>query len=302
MSCASPASRSALRCRSTAASRRRSRCRSSRRPEDQFFLARHDSDPFSRWQAFNTLLTDALIAGFRQCLGGKRAGIPGRARRACRRHRRRRDAGARLPRAGAGAAGRGRHRPRDRHEHRSRRHLRRARGAGDGDRRGQRERCSRELYDALGGDRAVQPRRGERRPPGAAQRAARLSRASCPAAPSSRPRHFAAATNMTDRAAALTVLAHRHAGVAEATRGARGLRGALPRRSAGHGQMVPDPGDGAGRRRRVDTVSALTRPPGLLDGQPEPRALADRHLRRPPTRPASTAPTAPATASSPTPC
>ena len=39
--------------------------------EDQFFLAAHDSDAFSRWQAFNTLLTDALIAAFRQILGGK---------------------------------------------------------------------------------------------------------------------------------------------------------------------------------------------------------------------------------------
>jgi len=39
--------------------------------DDQFFLARHDSDAFSRWQAFNTLLTDALIAAFRQILGGK---------------------------------------------------------------------------------------------------------------------------------------------------------------------------------------------------------------------------------------
>ncbi|TIT54561.1 MAG: DUF3458 domain-containing protein, partial [Mesorhizobium sp.] len=38
---------------------------------DQFFLARHDNDAFSRWQAFNTLLTDALIAAFRQTLGGK---------------------------------------------------------------------------------------------------------------------------------------------------------------------------------------------------------------------------------------
>lgn len=40
--------------------------------DDQFFLAAHDSDAFSRWQAFNTLLTDALIAAFRQILGGKR--------------------------------------------------------------------------------------------------------------------------------------------------------------------------------------------------------------------------------------
>jgi aminopeptidase N len=41
------------------------------RPEDQFFLARHDSDPVSRWQAYNTLLTEALISAFRKTLGGK---------------------------------------------------------------------------------------------------------------------------------------------------------------------------------------------------------------------------------------
>lgn len=41
------------------------------RPEDLLFLARHDSDTFSRWQAFNTLLSDALIAAFRQVRGGK---------------------------------------------------------------------------------------------------------------------------------------------------------------------------------------------------------------------------------------
>jgi aminopeptidase N len=39
--------------------------------EDQIFLAGHDSDPFARWQAFNTLLTEALIAAFRQIRGGK---------------------------------------------------------------------------------------------------------------------------------------------------------------------------------------------------------------------------------------
>ncbi|MBX3581323.1 MAG: aminopeptidase N [Rhizobiaceae bacterium] len=41
------------------------------RKEDRFFLARHDSDPFSRWQAYNTLQTDALISAFRKKLGGK---------------------------------------------------------------------------------------------------------------------------------------------------------------------------------------------------------------------------------------
>ena len=41
------------------------------RTEDQMFLASHDSDAFSRWQAFNTLLTDANIAAFKGILGGK---------------------------------------------------------------------------------------------------------------------------------------------------------------------------------------------------------------------------------------
>ncbi|MCV3210429.1 aminopeptidase N [Mesorhizobium sp. YC-39] len=46
--------------------------------EDQFFLAGHDSDAFSRWQAFNTLLTDALIAAFRQILGGEQPAFTAR--------------------------------------------------------------------------------------------------------------------------------------------------------------------------------------------------------------------------------
>jgi aminopeptidase N len=41
------------------------------RGEDLSFLARHDSDAFSRWQSYNTLLTEALIAAFRDGLGGK---------------------------------------------------------------------------------------------------------------------------------------------------------------------------------------------------------------------------------------
>jgi aminopeptidase N len=39
--------------------------------EERAFLARHDRDPFSRWQAFNSLLTDALMNGARQGRGGK---------------------------------------------------------------------------------------------------------------------------------------------------------------------------------------------------------------------------------------
>ena len=41
------------------------------KPEGHHFLARHDSDLFSRWQSLNTLFTDALISGFRKRRGGK---------------------------------------------------------------------------------------------------------------------------------------------------------------------------------------------------------------------------------------
>ncbi|MCO6048660.1 aminopeptidase N [Mesorhizobium sp. RP14(2022)] len=39
--------------------------------EDQLFLARNDSDPFSRWQAFTKLVSDALIDGSRRSRGQK---------------------------------------------------------------------------------------------------------------------------------------------------------------------------------------------------------------------------------------
>ncbi|MBN9066812.1 MAG: aminopeptidase N, partial [Rhizobiales bacterium] len=41
------------------------------RNEDRIFLARYDDDLYSRWQALNTLFTDALIAASRQRRGGK---------------------------------------------------------------------------------------------------------------------------------------------------------------------------------------------------------------------------------------
>ncbi|MFU0506623.1 aminopeptidase N [Pseudaminobacter sp. NGMCC 1.201702] len=47
------------------------------RPENQFFLARHDSDPFCRWEAFNALQTEALIAASRNAFGGKAAEFKG---------------------------------------------------------------------------------------------------------------------------------------------------------------------------------------------------------------------------------
>ncbi|WP_274629655.1 aminopeptidase N [Arvimicrobium flavum] len=41
------------------------------RKEDRIFLARHDSDPYGRWQAFNGLLTEELMAAFRKLRGDR---------------------------------------------------------------------------------------------------------------------------------------------------------------------------------------------------------------------------------------
>ena len=46
------------------------------KPEDLIFLAGHDSDPFARWQAFNTLLTDSLISAYRCVRGDTRLRFP----------------------------------------------------------------------------------------------------------------------------------------------------------------------------------------------------------------------------------
>ncbi|MCV3240046.1 aminopeptidase N [Mesorhizobium sp. ZC-5] len=46
------------------------------KPEGHHFLARYDSDLFSRWQSLNTLFTDALISGFRKRRGGKALDYP----------------------------------------------------------------------------------------------------------------------------------------------------------------------------------------------------------------------------------
>ncbi|UUP18944.1 aminopeptidase N [Nitratireductor thuwali] len=44
--------------------------------EDRMFLARHDNDLFSRWQALNTLFTEALIEATQRIRGGKEAAFP----------------------------------------------------------------------------------------------------------------------------------------------------------------------------------------------------------------------------------
>ncbi|ESY25198.1 aminopeptidase N [Mesorhizobium sp. LNJC394B00] len=223
--------------------------------DDQFFLAGHDSDAFARWQAFNTLLTDALIAAFRQILGGakpvftarltglagKIAGdetlepayralalsLPGEADIA-------RDLGTNIDPDAIFAA-------------REALALAIARANKD---------SFAKLYGRLADDGPFSPDAAS-----AGRRALRnilLDYLSLlPEGAALAARHFETATNMTDRAAALTVLAHRHDGSPEAIK-------ALADFEARYGAdpLVMDkwfqiqasvPG-----RRTVDTVRELT--------------------------------------------
>jgi aminopeptidase N len=178
--------------------------------DDRFFLAARDSDSFSRWQAFNGLLTDALVAAFRQTLGGKKVLFPARL----------------LALAGTIAA--------DADLEPAYRALalvlpgeadiaREIGKAIDPDAifaarealsgaiaSGNRELFG-NLYAALGDDRPFSPDAAS-----AGQRALRNVLldylATQPDGASLAARHFKAATNMTDRAAALTALVHRHGG------------------------------------------------------------------------------------------
>ncbi|ESY29707.1 aminopeptidase N [Mesorhizobium sp. LNJC391B00] len=182
--------------------------------DDQFFLAGHDRDAFARWQAFNTLLTDALIAAFRQILGGakpvftarltglagKIAGdetlepayralalsLPGEADIA-------RDIGTNIDPDAIFAA---------------RQALALAIARAN-------QQTFTDLYGRLAGDGPFSPDAAS-----AGRRALRnilLDYLSLlPKGAALAARHFETATNMTDRAAALTVLAHRHDGSPEA--------------------------------------------------------------------------------------
>ncbi|MEI9417905.1 aminopeptidase N [Mesorhizobium sp. Cs1321R2N1] len=232
---------------------------------DQFFLARHDSDAFSRWQAFNTLLTDALITAFRQILGGKQpdfaprltdlAGViasdetlepayralalalPGDADIA-------RDIGKNIDPDAI---------------HTARHALALAIGTANGE-------AFSGLYDSLADKSAFSPDAAS-----AGRRALRnilLDYLSLlPGGAALAAGHFQCATNMTDRAAALAVLAHRHYGSPEAKKALAAFE-----KTYASDPLVMDkwfqiqasvPGPQA-----VDTVRSLTAHPGFSMGNP----------------------------------
>ena len=180
--------------------------------EERAFLARHDSDAFSRWQAFNSLLTDALMVGSRQIRGGKEpefspelgelAGtiatnealepafralalaLPGEADIA-------RELGTNIDPDAIFAA---------------REALAKAIAETNAGLFGQ-------LHEKLGGDDTFSPDAAS-----AGRRALRnaLLDYLCTTDPARAARQFASANNMTDHAAALSILAQRHAGRPEA--------------------------------------------------------------------------------------
>ena len=90
---------------------------------DLAFLAAHDSDPFNRWQALQTISVGLLIDNVAALRAGKAPQQQRQTRgRACR-HSRGRRAGACLYCTRADAAGRRRYCARDRARYRSRRHF-----------------------------------------------------------------------------------------------------------------------------------------------------------------------------------
>jgi len=178
------------------------------RPQDQYFLARHDSDPVARWQAYNTLLTQALIAAAKDGRGSKQPTFAAKL----------------IDLAGAIASD-------DTLEHAFRALALALPGEADIAREigqnidpdvifaareglaaaiaGSNEAMFRTLYDSLGFDAPFSPDAAS-----AGRRALRNTLldylALLPEGAELASKHFAAATNMTDRAGALAVLAHRH--------------------------------------------------------------------------------------------
>ncbi|MEW9806784.1 aminopeptidase N [Mesorhizobium sp. ZMM04-5] len=229
------------------------------KPEDLFFLARHDSDAFSRWQAYNSLLTDALVAARKQAaFAAKLADLAGViAGDASLEH-----AFRALALALPGEADIAREMARDIDPDaifERREALARMIAQSN-------EAAFREHYAALAFQGRFRPDAAS-----AGRRALRNTLldylAPLPGGAELASRHFVDATNMTDRAAALTVLVHRHGETNEA-------KAALAAFEERHGAnpltmdkwlMIQATAPGAAT---LDKVKTLTRHPGFTMSNP----------------------------------
>jgi aminopeptidase N len=184
------------------------------KPEDRIFLAGNDGDAFSRWQAFNTLLTDALIAGFRRMLGNRQpefaaslGELAGRIAANASLEPAFRALALTLPAEADIAREIGKGIDPDA-IFAAREALARSIATVN-------EEGFRQLYAELNSDGPFRPDAD-----GAGRRALRNVLldylALLPGGAEFAALHFASATNMTDRAAGLTALAHRHAGTPQA--------------------------------------------------------------------------------------
>ena len=183
-------------------------------PDDLFFLAEKDGDAFCRWQAANSLMTEALISAARQILGGKRpsfadrlVGLAGRTAAEDDLEHAFRALAITLPGEADIARDMGSNIDPDA-IFKAREALSRAIAAACED-------VFSDLYSQLDHGHAFSPDASS-----AGRRALRNILldylALLPGGVELAQRHFRAADNMTDRAAALTVLAHRHHGSPQA--------------------------------------------------------------------------------------
>ena len=268
--------------------------------DDLRFLAAHDSDPFNRWQAMQSLATRLLVDNVAAIRSGGAT---------------RRDEGlldalaailddriarTRIRGARAHAAGRRRHRPRDRARRRSRRDLHRPLRAARADRAAVSPARSQDRYRSLADTGPYRPDSA-----GAGRRALRntclelMVAARTPGAIALAAQQYRDADNMTDRVAALTALS----------------RWDVPERAAALDDFyerykdnalvvdkwlsmqasIPEPTT-LGARQGAHRAS------GILDGQSQSRARAVRRVRDGEPDAAQSCRTAPATICWSTPC
>lgn len=235
------------------------------KPEDLIFLAGNDGDAFSRWQAFNTLLTDALIAGFRNVLGGKQPEfgghlptLAGRIAADTSLEPAFRALALTLPGEADIAREIGKGIDPDA--------ILTARHACAQTIAAANEQGFRHLYEELRDNEPFQPDAD-----GAGRRALRNVLldylALLPGGIDLAASHFDNATNMTDRAAALAVLAHRHADSAQADKALKQFE-----KQYSGDALVMDKWfiiqAGVPGARALETVQALTRHPAFSIGNP----------------------------------
>ena len=245
--------------------------------DDLRLMAAHDSDPFNRWQAVQTLASALLVGNVARLRAGQDPEVDEGLLDALAAILADKTLEPAFVAEALQPAERSRHRPRDRPRRRSGRDLPRPHGAARADRAASQRRADRDLSRAW--PTAAPTARTPSAPAGALLKnvcldllaATQESHAIRLAA-----QQYQAADNMTDRMAALATLSLHD--VPERKAAFDDFYQRYQRRSADHRQVVRVAGDDA-RPRDARPRPRADRASGLLDDQPQPRALADRLVR-----------------------